>query len=81
MPTQTGSTLFGYSMAALMLGLLFSLVGMGYAMYGKKIKMSVYRWTGWGLMLFPYVVTSTVPMILVGVLLMALPFALPYFVE
>jgi len=61
----------------LMLTLLFSCFGMGYTMYAKRQRKVVPLLAGVGLMIFPYFVTSTAPMLLAGVALIVLPFLPP----
>ena len=63
---------------ALMLwGMLFSMIGIGFFMYGKRQKALVPLICGLVLMIYPYFVSSTIVMVVVGVLLMAVP----YFIE
>ncbi len=54
----------------------FSLVGMGYFMYGKKQSDFIALLTGITLMVYPYFVTNVPTMFLIGVILLILPFAL-----
>ena len=63
---------------ALMLwGMLFSMIGIGFFMYGKRQKALVPLICGLVLMIYPYFVSSAIVMVVVGVLLMAVP----YFIE
>ena len=55
-------------------GLLFGSIGMGFFIYGKKQNAPVAFFSGLGLMVFPYFVTSTWLMLLTGAVLMALPY-------
>lgn len=57
----------------LMLGVIFSSIGLGYFMYGKKRQDMVIRYTGLALMVYPYFVGNTIMLIAVGVALMAVP--------
>jgi hypothetical protein len=57
----------------LLLSLVFSSIGLGYFIYGKKQHHKTVYYAGIGLMVFPYVVTDRTSMILIGVLLMGLP--------
>ena len=52
---------------------VFSSIGMGYFLYGKKQKHKIVYYSGIGLMVFPYAVTTNHGMIITGVVLMAVP--------
>ncbi len=60
--------------ALLLWGVLFSSIGLGFFMYGKKQQRTIPLVTGIGLMVYPYFVDSVPLLIGVGVLLMALPY-------
>lgn len=62
------------STTSLLWGLLFSSIGTGYFIYGKKQQKSVVLIAGIGLCVFPYFITAIWPMILIGVALIALPY-------
>ncbi len=62
------------SAAGLLWGVLFSSLGLGYFMYGKKQKASVPFACGVALMLYPYFVTNTIILVVVGVALAAIPY-------
>ena len=62
------------SSASLLWGLLFGSIGMGYFVYGKKQQRVAALISGMALMIFPYFVTGWFPMVLFGIVLMALPF-------
>lgn len=64
--------------AALLWGLLFSSLGLGYFIYGKKQKRGVPFASGLGLMVFPYFVSNSWLMVLIGTVLLALPYFLRY---
>ena len=53
--------------------LLFGVIGLTYFVYGKKRSNLVIRYSGLGLMVYPYFVDNTIVIIAVGLLLMALP--------
>ncbi len=55
-------------------GLIFGSVGLGYFVYGKKQKSVVPLVCGLGLMVFPYFVSNTVVLVIVGSLLSAIPY-------
>jgi hypothetical protein len=63
------------SASLLLWGVLFSSVGMGYFVYGKKQDRRVALYCGVALMIIPYFIGSVV--VLVGLCLVLL--ALPYF--
>ena len=65
------------SAALLLWGVLFSSVGMGYFIYGKKQDATVPLLCGIALMIIPYFITS----VLVMVLLCATLIAVPYFIR
>jgi hypothetical protein len=55
-------------------GVLFSSVGLGFFMYGKKQKTIMPFVCGLALMVFPYFVTSTVLLAAIGAALIAVPY-------
>ena len=61
------------SASLLLTGVLFSSIGLGYLMYGRRQKHKVAFYTGIGLMAYPYFVGDVAQMLVVGVLLMAVP--------
>ncbi len=58
--------------------LVFSSIGLGYFLYGKKQKQKIVYYSGIGLMVFPYAVTTNPGMIITGVVLMAVPKVFKY---
>ena len=66
------------SSAPLLWGILFGSIGMGYFIYGKKQGRGTALVSGIALMFFPYFVTNSFLMVLVGIVLMALPFFISY---
>lgn len=66
------------SSASLLWGLLFGSIGMGYFVYGKKQQRMIALISGIALMVFPYFVTSWFLIVLIGVVLMALPYYMRY---
>lgn len=60
-------------MESLVWGMLFGAIGMGYFVYGKRQSALLPLMCGIGLMVFPYFVTGTLWMLLVGAALMAAP--------
>lgn len=59
--------------ATLIWGLIFSSIGIGYFIYGRRQSNMVARWCGLALILYPYLVTNTLAMVAVGVALMLTP--------
>ena len=60
--------------AMLVWALIFSSIGLGFFMYGKKQKTNVAFYTGVALMIFPYAMPNVTAMILIGVFLMCFPY-------
>jgi hypothetical protein len=56
-------------------GLLFSAIGTGYFIYGRRERSSLYLLLGLSLVAYPYFVSSVVLLVMIGVLLSALPLA------
>jgi len=59
--------------ALLIWGFLFSTIGLGFFIYGKRQKALVPLCCGLALMIFPYFVSSVIWMALIGLALIALP--------
>jgi hypothetical protein len=62
------------SPAQLFWGIVFSSVGLGYFIYGKKQQVFTAMACGLGLMIYPYFVSDTIPLVAIGETLSALPF-------
>ncbi len=60
--------------ALLLWSVLFSSIGLGFFMYGKKQQKLMPLTCGLGLMVYPYFVDSVPIVIAVGVVLIALPY-------
>jgi hypothetical protein len=58
----------------LLWGLLFSSIGLGFFIYGKKQKAVVPLFCGLGLMIYPYFVSNTIWLVAIGITLMAAPY-------
>ncbi len=58
----------------LLLGVIFSAIGWGFFSYGKKQKAIVPLLTGIGLFVFPYFISQTALLIVIGAVLMVLPY-------
>jgi hypothetical protein len=62
------------SPSSLVWELLFSAAGAGYFIYGKKRRATVPFVCGLVLMVYPYFVSSTLLLVVIGVALLALPY-------
>lgn len=62
------------SAAQLFWGILFSSVGLGYFLYGKKQQRMLPLLCGLALMVYPYLVSNTLALVGLGVLLSAVPY-------
>ena len=60
--------------ALLLWGLLFSSIGMGFFIYGRKQRRAVPLVCGIVLMVYPYFVPSTIWLVVIGVVLCAVPY-------
>ena len=60
--------------AQLFWGVIFGAVGTGYFIYGKKQQAFIPLCTGMILCVFPYFISNIILMVLVGFILMAVPF-------
>ena len=58
----------------LLWSLLFSSIGLGFFIYGKKQRAIVPLFCGLGLMIYPYFVSNTLLLAVIGAALMALPY-------
>ncbi len=64
------------TIATLIWGLLFSSIGIGYFIYGRKQARPVIKYSGLALMVYPYFVPNTLLVIVIGAVCMALPLIL-----
>ena len=55
-------------------GTIFSMLGFVFFMYGKKQSAMIPMFTGLALMLYPYIISSVVWMVIIGVILTAIPY-------
>ena len=62
------------SEASLLWGVVFGAVGLAYFVYGKKQQRFVPLFCGIGLMIFPYFMSNTVLLVVVGLALSAIPY-------
>ena len=58
----------------LLWGVLFGAIGLGYFVYGKRQRRPVPLACGLGLMVFPYFVSNTILLVVVGAALAVLPY-------
>lgn len=58
----------------LLWSLLFSSVGLGFFLYGKKQQALVPLFSGLALMVYPYFVSSVILLVAIGVTLTVLPY-------
>jgi hypothetical protein len=58
----------------LLWGVLFSSIGLGYFLYGKKQNAIVPLLTGIALFIFPYVISDVYVLVLTGTALTAVPY-------
>jgi len=59
-------------------GLLFSSIGLGFFLYGKKQRAGVPLVCGLTLMVYPYFVSNTFLLVGIGVVLIAIPYFFRY---
>jgi hypothetical protein len=59
---------------SLVLSLLFSSIGLGYFLFGKRQQQFLFLLTGLALMIYPYIVSGTGTITVVGLVLSAGPF-------
>lgn len=58
----------------LLWGVLFSGIGIGFFLYGKKQKKLVPLFCGIGLMVLPYFLSSVTALTVISIVLMAIPY-------
>ena len=64
------------NLAPLLWGVLFSSIGLGYFIYGKRQQAPIPLVCGIALMVFPYFVSGSWTMVLIGAVLMGIPYFL-----
>lgn len=64
--------------ATLVWGMVFGSIGVGYFIYGKRQAALVPLVCGLGLIVFPYFFSSAWALVLVGLVLMAIPYFLRF---
>ena len=66
------------STATLLWGLLFGSIGFGFFLYGKRQRMIVPLLCGLALMVYPYFVAGSLWIVIIGIVLMAIPYFFRY---
>ena len=64
--------------SALIWGVIFGSIGLGYFLYGKKQRRGAALLSGFALIVIPYVVSNVFLLIAIGIVLMALPYFLRF---
>ena len=62
------------STAQIVWGIIFGSIGLGYFIYGKKQQVAMPMICGLGLMVYPYFVSNTLLLVLIGAALSAIPY-------
>ena len=62
------------NLSQLLWGVVFGSIGLGYFVYGKRQRVVVPLVCGLALMAFPYFVSNTVLVVVIGAVLAALPY-------
>lgn len=62
--------------ALLIWGIVFSSIGLGFFMYGKKEKNVVALISGLALLIYPYFISNTYLLVFIGIGLIAMPYFL-----
>jgi predicted membrane protein len=60
--------------SSLFWGMIFSAIGVGFVVYGKKQAAFVPLLCGLALMIFPFFVSNTYVLVAVGIVLIAIPY-------
>lgn len=60
--------------SSLLLSLVFSSIGLGFFIYGRKQKVAMPLICGIALMVYPYFVSSNALLVAIGVALIAIPY-------
>ena len=60
--------------AALLWGVLFGSIGLGFLIYGKKQRAIVPLLCGVALIIYPYFVSNVILLVAIGIVLMAIPY-------
>ena len=73
-PSGMKSMLGSFSLSWIIVAGLFGLIGMAYFVYGKKSVRYLFLICGIVLMVYPYFVTRTLYMVIIGVVVSVVPF-------
>ncbi len=60
--------------STLLWGVLFSSVGLGFFIYGKKQRAPVPLVCGLALMIYPYFIPNVIALVVIGIVLSAIPY-------
>jgi hypothetical protein len=66
------------STSSMMWGMIFGAIGVGYFIFGKKQARLIPLLSGIGLCAFPYFISNTYIVVLLGIILIALPFLIAF---
>jgi hypothetical protein len=66
----------GLDTSSLLWGLLFGSIGLGFFVYGRRRKSAVPLVCGLALMIFPYFVSNNILLVVLGIMLIAIPFVI-----
>jgi hypothetical protein len=66
------------STTSLLFGVLYGSIGFGYLIYGRRQQKGIALLSGVALCAFPYFISNIVLLILIGLVLIALPFYVRY---
>jgi hypothetical protein len=62
--------------STLLWGLLFSSIGFGFFLYGRKQRAAVPMVCGLAMMIYPYFISNVLALIAIGIVLAAIPYFL-----
>lgn len=65
-----------FSAMNLLVGIITGAFGMAYFIYGKKQSRLIFMGTGIALMVYPYLFSNVIVLIVIGVVLLPLPFVI-----
>ena len=63
-----------FDLTTLILGIIFSTVGLGFFLYGKRLGKLIPLVCGLLLMVFPYFISNVIILLVVSVMLIAVPY-------
>ena len=62
--------------AALLWGVLFSSIGIGYFIYGRRQDKTIPLLSGMALMIYPYFMPNSLALVVIGIIFTAVPYFL-----